>query len=105
MTAVAKPNLHAYFLDKKATQKLVAEQNRLMGFVPDPTADATTRSPVTPTTLVKPAKPPLPELHSVNSRSRPLGRRGPRDKTLTPPNPGGAEPTECKRCRKARRAP
>ena len=29
-----------FFVDKKLIQKIVAEQNELMGFVPDPTATA-----------------------------------------------------------------
>jgi hypothetical protein len=40
MTQVAKPSHKALFLDKTEIRRIVAEQNRLMGFVPDPTATA-----------------------------------------------------------------
>jgi hypothetical protein len=40
MTQVAKPAHRALFLDKTEIQRVVAEQNKLMGFVPDPTATA-----------------------------------------------------------------
>ena len=38
MTAVAGQDIRTFFADKKAIQKIVAEQNERMGFVPDPTA-------------------------------------------------------------------
>lgn len=40
MATLTNRNVRALFLDKKAIQKIVAEQNELMGFVPDPTATA-----------------------------------------------------------------
>jgi hypothetical protein len=36
----AREGARTLLLDKKAIQKIVAEQNRRMGFVPDPTATA-----------------------------------------------------------------
>lgn len=38
MAEVVVPNPHPFFVDKKAMQKIVAEQNERMGFVKDPTA-------------------------------------------------------------------
>jgi hypothetical protein len=38
MTDTVKKNIREFFIDKKKIQKIVAEQNRRMGFVPDPTA-------------------------------------------------------------------
>jgi hypothetical protein len=38
MTETAKKNIREFFMDKKKIQKIVSEQNRVMGFVPDPTA-------------------------------------------------------------------
>lgn len=38
MTDIAKKNARAFLVDKKEVQRIVAEQNKLMGFVPDPTA-------------------------------------------------------------------
>ena len=38
MADVALPNTNPFFVDKKAIQKIVAEQNERMGFVKDPTA-------------------------------------------------------------------
>ena len=40
MAAQVKMGLRNLFLDKTAIQKIVAEQNEKMGFVPDPTATA-----------------------------------------------------------------
>ena len=40
MTQVRKADHRAMFLDKTEIQRIVAEQNKLMGFVPDPTATA-----------------------------------------------------------------
>jgi hypothetical protein len=38
MAKVTAPKLNPFFVDKKAIQKIVAEQNERMGFVKDPTA-------------------------------------------------------------------
>jgi hypothetical protein len=38
MTETVKKNIREFFIDKKKIQKIVAEQNRVMGFVPDPAA-------------------------------------------------------------------
>lgn len=38
MAEISNPDVKALFIDKKAIQQIVAEQNALMGFVPDPTA-------------------------------------------------------------------
>lgn len=38
MTENSRPSAKTWFADKKAIQKIVAEQNERMGFVPDPTA-------------------------------------------------------------------
>jgi hypothetical protein len=38
MTEVVKKDIRAFFIDKRQIQKIVAEQNERMGFVPDPTA-------------------------------------------------------------------
>ena len=38
MAAIAGADVKTLFVDKKAIQKIVAEQNEQMGFVPDPTA-------------------------------------------------------------------
>jgi hypothetical protein len=38
MRAVSRPGETAWFADKRAIQKVVAEQNVHMGFVPDPAA-------------------------------------------------------------------
>jgi hypothetical protein len=38
MAKVTGKEIHALFLDKTEIQKIVAEQNERMGFVPDPTA-------------------------------------------------------------------
>jgi hypothetical protein len=38
MTETVKKNFREFFIDKEKIQKIVAEQNRVMGFVPDPTA-------------------------------------------------------------------
>jgi hypothetical protein len=38
MAVIADPKMGTPFLDKRAIQKLVAELNEQMGFVPDPTA-------------------------------------------------------------------
>jgi hypothetical protein len=40
MVEVGEGKARSYFVDKKLIQRIVAEQNRLMGFVPDPTATA-----------------------------------------------------------------
>jgi hypothetical protein len=38
MAKAARKENRAFFIDKKRIQEIVAEQNRRMGFVPDPTA-------------------------------------------------------------------
>lgn len=38
MAEATKPDPRAFFLDKKEIQRIVAEQNEKMGFVPDPIA-------------------------------------------------------------------
>lgn len=38
MTETVKKNIREFFIDKKKIQKFVAEQNRVIGFVPDPAA-------------------------------------------------------------------
>lgn len=38
MTETVKKNIREFFIDKKKIQKIVAEQNRVIGFVPDPAA-------------------------------------------------------------------
>jgi hypothetical protein len=38
MAADAERRTKVYFIDKKVIQRIVAEQNELMGFIPDPTA-------------------------------------------------------------------
>jgi hypothetical protein len=38
MVEVTRQDSRAFFLDKKPIQRIVAEQNEQMGFVPDPTA-------------------------------------------------------------------
>lgn len=38
MAVADEPSIRIFFADKKAIQKIVTEQNRRMGFVPDPTA-------------------------------------------------------------------
>jgi hypothetical protein len=38
MAEAARKKVRAFFIDKKRIQEIVAEQNRRMGFVPDPTA-------------------------------------------------------------------
>ncbi len=38
MAAVAGRKTRSLFLNKRSIQKIVAEQNKRMGFVPDPTA-------------------------------------------------------------------
>jgi hypothetical protein len=40
MVDVAEEKVRSYFVDKKLIQKIVAEQNERMGFIPDPTATA-----------------------------------------------------------------
>jgi hypothetical protein len=40
MAVQPKPDLNTLFADKKVIQRIVAEQNERMGFVPDPTATA-----------------------------------------------------------------
>jgi hypothetical protein len=40
MVRADRQSIRALFLDKKPIQKIVAEQNQRMGFVPDPTATA-----------------------------------------------------------------
>ena len=40
MAKVADKSIRALFIDKREIQRIIAEQNRLMGFVPDPTATA-----------------------------------------------------------------
>jgi hypothetical protein len=38
MAEYSRPSARTWFADKKAIQKIVAEQNARMGFIPDPTA-------------------------------------------------------------------
>ncbi len=38
MAKVAQRDTRSFFVDKKLIQKIVAEQNERMGFIPDPTA-------------------------------------------------------------------
>jgi hypothetical protein len=40
MTKAAQRDTRSYYVDKKLIQKIVAEQNERIGFVPDPTATA-----------------------------------------------------------------
>jgi hypothetical protein len=40
MVKVDEQKARSYFVDKKLIQKIVAEQNERMGFIPDPTATA-----------------------------------------------------------------
>ena len=40
MADMAQQETRSFFVDKKLIQKIVAEQNERMGFVPDPTATA-----------------------------------------------------------------
>jgi hypothetical protein len=40
MTQIARPNHRVRLLDKTEIRRIVAEQNKLMGFDPDPTATA-----------------------------------------------------------------
>jgi hypothetical protein len=40
MVKIAQEKNRRFFVDKKLIQKIVAEQNERMGFVPDPTATA-----------------------------------------------------------------
>jgi len=40
MVEVGEEKTRSYFVDKKLIQKIVAEQNERMGFIPDPTATA-----------------------------------------------------------------
>ena len=40
MAKVAQRDTRSFFVDKKLIQKIVAEQNEKIGFVPDPTATA-----------------------------------------------------------------
>jgi len=40
MAEATQQDTRRFFVDKKLIQEIVAEQNELMGFVPDPTATA-----------------------------------------------------------------